>query len=424
MHKPYRPTAPATTPRALHTRWIAGASVALLATLAQAESSPYYIGASLSYAHDSNLLRLRDESAVTDRSDKVTTAALLAGIDQPIGRQRIFGNVALRSNRFADNDQYDNQSYTAVAGLDWSTVERLSGNLTASANRALSSFNLQGQDGPVEKNLETARTLDAAVRLGLVTEYSFELTGGYRQIDNSLARVQTRDYRQNTVAAGVHWRPSPDSDFGLALRDTRGRYPRYGEVGSPREVDRFKRQDVDLSASIKPSGASTLSLRLSNGKTEYDLDTGRDFSGFTGSLGWLWQVSGKLRLNTRLARETGQDSYVVTDFFGNPGTTDYSRINNSLRVKADYELSAKIALNLAVTSTQRDIVLTQSGSPGDTPSEGRERNTAVSLGARWTPVRSVMLGCDLGNERQRHSGQQGVNLKATTTSCFAQFTLQ
>jgi hypothetical protein len=408
--------------------WLAAAGLALAAA-AQAQSSPYYLGGSLSVSHDSNLLRLADGQATPagfSKSDRITSTALLAGVDQPFGRQRLYGNVALRSNRFADNAIYDNQGYTVATGLDWSTVERLSGSLAASASRNLSSYNLQEIGLLTEKNLEHVRALDASLRLGLVSEYALELSGGQRRVKNSLDidSVQSRNYVQDTAALGARWRPAPGSSLGLALRSTQGRYPKFRLVAGEYEADRYKRRDIDLTASVKPSGASALDLRLSSGKTEYDLATQRDFSGLTGSLAWFWQPSGKIRTSTRISRDTGQDSYAVTDFFGNPGTTDYSRVLSSLRVKTDYDLSAKVALNLILSYADRDLVLTQPAALGLPPLSGRDRYTTVSLGARWAPHRSLLLGCDLVNERRRGSGDLGTDVKAASTSCFGQFTLQ
>ena len=90
----------------------------------RATRSPYYIGASQAFTHDSNIFRVADECAET--ADAVSTTALLAGIDQPFGRQRGFGNAHVRYNKYQDQSQLDNTSYRLAAGLDWETVERLS----------------------------------------------------------------------------------------------------------------------------------------------------------------------------------------------------------------------------------------------------------------------------------------------------------
>jgi hypothetical protein len=417
----------------------AQAAVALAAALccaaagtATAQTSPYYVGVSQSVGYDSNLLRLGDGATVPSgysRADTTSSTALLAGLDQGLGRQRLRGSLDLRANRFAHNDIFNNMSYGATLALDWATVERLSGTVAAGVSRRLSSFNLQEVGLLREKNLEDSRNLDISANLGLVTQYSLTASVGTRDSKNSLdlPSVQSRDFAQDTASLGVQWRPTDLTRLGLGWRETRGRYPRFRQVNGAFEADRFERQDLDLSLSIRPSGASNLQLRISSGKTDYDLANQRNFSGLTGSLNWAWQPTGKISANTSLSRDTGQDSYAI-NVFGTPSTAEYSRVNTALRVALSYAASAKINLNLAVGVQQRELVrtqprLTNTGINTSTDS-GRENGSNFSLGARWVPSRSVQLGCDTGYDKRSGASNLSSTLSATTFSCYGQLTLQ
>ena len=112
-----------------------------------------------------------------------------------------------------------------------------------------------------------------------------------------------------------------------------------------------------LSATYRPSGASSLEARISSGKTVYDLNSQRDFSGVTGRLAWTWQATGKLVFTTSASRDTGQDSYGTT-FFGLPATTDYSRKNTVLQVSSGYAVSSKINITSSVLYYRGDLVRT------------------------------------------------------------------
>ena len=416
---------------ALRLRVVAVASVITAAGLALAASSPYYVGVSQTFGHESNLLRLNEAAAGPDgysRSDTVASTALLAGIDQPFGRQRLRGDVALRANRYIDNDVFNNQSYTASVALDWATVNRLSGTLAGSANRALSSFNRQEVGLLRDKNFEDTKTLDANVRLGVVTQYSLLASAGHRRVDNSLQldRVQSRNFQQDTGSLGVRWQPSSLLSLGLGVRTTQGRYPQFQRLANGSfQADRFKRNDVDLTADYQASGASTVSARLSSGQTEYDLASQRNFSGVTGSLNWGWQASGKLRINTSLSRDTGQDSYAVS-VFNTPATADYSRVNTTLRVGADWAATSKIAITTSVVSSQRELVRSLPAQAGQTINDtGRERSTAFAVGARWAPTRSSLVGCNASTDRITGSGVLATtNVKGTGINCYGQLTLQ
>lgn len=424
---PTRPTPPR---RPAPVRLLAAAAaLSALLPAAQAETSPWYVGAGISYGHDSNLLRLADGVQAPEgysKSDQILSTSLLGGLDQPIGRQRVYGNAVLRDNRYADNSLYNNQSYAVSMGLNWETVERLSGTLSGSASRQLSSFDVQEVGLLQRKNQESVRSIDGSLRWGLASLFTLEAAAGQRRVSNSLddTRIQARNYTQDVASLGVAWRPGATTSVGLGYRQTRGRYPRFGvDTDGAWVADRFDRKDIDLTATLQPSGASQLDLRLSSGKTEYDLNSQRDFSGVTGSLGWTWQATGKLRLTTRLARDTGQDSYAF-NLLGLTSAMDYSRITNSLSVRTDYAVSAKVAANLNLNYADRDLVRTLPSIFGNLEATGRERYTGVALGLTWQPLRSLSVGCNLGNDTTRGSGALGTSLKSTSLSCFGQFIIQ
>jgi hypothetical protein len=392
------------------------------------ESNPYFIGLSQTISHDTNLLRLSTRQAAPagfSKSDTSSTTALIAGIDQPFGRQRFYGNVSLRASRFDRNKVYDNDGYTALAGLDFATIERISGTISAGANRGLSRFNTEEIGLLTDKNVESVESLGATVRVGVVTEYTVEVSANHRRVDNSLDddRVRARNFRQNAASLGLRWRPSPDFNVGLALRGSQGTYPEFRRTQTGFQADEFDRQDVDLTVFYRPSGASRLELRLSEGKTEYDLATQRNFSGLTGSLAWRWQATGKVLLDTRYTRDTGQDSYAIA-FFGVPGTSDYSRTSDRLSLRAEWAASAKLAFDAGLAHVDRKLVRTIDNPFFTSDATGREKVSTLTLGGRWAPVRWARLGCNVESIRRSGSGTLGSDLKGESYGCYGQFTLQ
>jgi len=415
------------TPRPCLRHALALAACALLSTGAGAETSPYYLGAAINLNHDNNLLRLgqdRDPQPGYTKSDTVTALSLVAGIDQPIGRQRVYGSLNVRDNRYANNSRFNNVGYNANLGLDWSTVERISGTLTASSARSLQSFNIGTVD---TRDLETVNSIQGSASIGVVTQYSFEVSGGHRTVRNSEEALQQRDFNQDNARAGVRWRPSGISSFALSVGTTRGQYPRFGRTVSGDLIeDRFRRSDVELSTSLKPTGASTVDARISRGTTKYDLNTARNFSGTTGGVTWGWQPTGKLRVTSSLSRDTGQDSYAPSLFTGIPTTTDYSRLLTTARVAVDYGYSAKVSFGTSLASVTSDVVQTSSLANFTNQASGRNRSTIFTLSARWVPQRWGQLGCDLSTESRKGSGDPALayDLSATSFGCYGQITLQ
>lgn len=408
--------------------------VALACGGAAAQSSPYYIGLSQTLGYDDNVLRLGVGGPVPEgffKTDRSSTTTVLGGFDQPIGRQRVFANASLRDTRYERNQTFDNQGYNLRGGIDWSTVERLSGSVNFSANRSLQRFNSAEIGFLREKNLETVRSLNTSFNLGLITEYSLELRGGRTEVRNSLQQpsVQAREFTQDNAALGLRWRPSAITSIGLSVGATRGRYPKFritvDEQQQPNgfAADRFKRDDIELSASYRPTGASSLEAQISSGKTVYDLNSQRDFSGLTGRLAWNWQPTGKLSFSTAVTRDTGQDSY-ATAIFTLPATADYSRKNTTLQIASGYAATAKVSVTASVVYFRGDLVRTIENPFFPLEATGRDKVTQLRLSARWAPVRSALVGCDLSNEDRRGEGALGVSLRNTTFSCYGQLTLQ
>lgn len=403
--------------------------LASLAGAALAQANPYYIGVSLSRGHESNVLQLADgvePAPGFERADDVTTLALLGGFDQRISRQRVYGSLSLRSYRYASNTALDNLAYSANAGIDWATVGRVSGSLRVSGDRSLSLYDEQ-LGVLAGKNLVTSRAVNGSLSVGVVTQYSLELTGGRRNVGYSLDNpvVRSREFRQDSGSLGLRWRPSGIGSVTLSLSTTRGVYPKFGiTTGGDDLADRFKRNSVDLALSMQPTGASSLDARISNGRTRFDLNQERDFAGTTGIVSWSWQATGKLKTNVFLTRETGQDSYAVLQFGILPATLDYSRVITALGMKVDHDLTAKVALTAGYGVYRRTLVATTIGTIPQAPRAGNDSTANLTLGARWAPWRSTLLGCNAASSRRQASGELTAPGRSTSFSCYAQATLQ
>ncbi len=402
--------------------------LAFVCSTAVAQSSPYFIGLSQTLGHDSNLLRLgREETAPVGftKQDSYSTTTLLAGFNQGIGRQRVSANASLRDTRYDRNSVFNNQGYSLRGALDWSTVERLSGAVNFSANRNLQRFGSEEVGFLREKNLETVQTLSARAVLGLVTRYSLEISGGHTGVRNSLQQrgVQAREFEQDNAAIGLRWSPSSFTSLGVTAGVTQGRYPKFRISADGFVADRFKRDDIGVTANLRFSGASSVEARISDSTTVYDLNAQRNFKGLTGYLGWTWQPTSKLVFVSSARRDTGQESY-ATAVFTLPAIADYSRENTVMRISTDYNFSAKVTFNSSLVYYRSSIVRTIDNPFLPLEAEGRDKVTQLSLGARWSPVRSVLAGCDLSNEDRRAKGALVVSLRGTTFSCYGQLSLQ
>ncbi len=397
------------------------------AGVSHADTSPYRLGISQSVMHDDNLLRLGDGQSVPEgysRSDTVYSTALIAGIDQPISRQRLFGDATLRLNRFARNKLYDNEGYNLRLGLDWATVGRVGGTLLVTSNRTLATFASLEDGVPDERNIERNTRLSGTVYYGLVSLLRAEASVDRNEVDFSSERYRRRDFTQTGASLGLRWRPSGALNLLVAVRRTTGSYPNYLlQPDGSWAGDDFRRTALEVSGEWIATSASRLRARLSQGRTRYDIARERDFSGLTGEVNWAWQPTGKLVLTTRLLREPGQDTSLLGTT-GEAGSIEYSRMTSSLDLQANYQLSGKVALQAGYTYSHRDLDRTLSlTDAGQSSIVTSDNGNIFKLGAVWQPQRSLSLGCDW-RRTTRSASDLYLAQSSNAFSCYGQFMLQ
>ncbi len=385
---------------------------------ALAESSPYYIGVAQTFAHESNLLRLREgQVAPPDRSksDTISTTALVAGIDQSFGRQRLNGSASLRANRYADNRQFDGSGYGLSLGLDWETIENLSGRVNVGADRnqradlrdRLGRFIEGGTDEDTER-------FSATARLGLAGPLSIEGGVNWYSLGYEAPAASYAEYTQSGGSLGVRYRLGGATSVALSLRTARIDYPNL-LISQANPRDKRKSDNIDLNVVWVPSGSSQLDATLSQGRTRYEQLSERDFEGTTGSVAWNYTPGGRLRGNVRLARDTGQNSDLAT--------TAFSQTTDTLRVAADYDVTGKIVASASLQYYRR--VLDGTGQFVSNV-RGTDNGNVLTLGLRWTASRSLQLGCQASSERRGNNSNVLLNdaYSASIFSCYGQFTLQ
>jgi hypothetical protein len=412
---------PQRTPRRAKLARLAAASLAVAAGAALAQTSPYSIGVSQAFGHDSNLFR----TAAAPTPDKYSITGLQAGIDQPFGRQRFFANGAVRATRYEDIRQLDNTGYSVNAGVDWSTIERLSGGFNVALNQSLARYGASGdQPALTTKNVETTQEVGARVQLGMASLLALQGSLSHRRLGFSADEFAASEYNQTSASLGLNYRPSDLLTLGSALRATRGEYPNV--VLASGKAATFSRNDLDLTATWVASGLSTINARVSFGRQTSDALTQRNFSGTTGSISWAFLPTGKLSFNTTISRDTGAEATFSSLGAGTVnGAGDNSQLTTTYALSAGYAATAKIRINAAFRYTRRNLVDEQfvnGVSVG--ASEGMDSLKTLSLGATYEPTRTWQLGCNAVRELRLSDSPLSNNYSATTANCSAQFSLR
>lgn len=381
------------------------------------ERGPFFFGAAQAISHDSNIFRAAD--GATKTPDLWSTTSLRAGLDQPIGRQRLFADLAARYNKYQDVTQLDHTGYTVGAGIDWSTIERLSGRLAINASQGLANYAADNAAPTTQKNLERASEALATVRLGGETSILNLLgTLSHRDVQYSLASSAGSEVKRDLIGFGVRYRPSSLLVLGAGVRHSEGRYRNID--------DKYKRDDVDLSASWEASGASRIDARVTFSKEDHERVSARDLSTATGALSWTWTPTGKLRFITEISRDSGSEINQFSSLGGAINVIgDNSRLSNQLLLQGFYEATAKIQLNATARYTDRSLVNTLTlGSGGTVTAAGSDQTTAIALGARYDYSRTIRFGCGVGHESRSADSAVSYDYSANTANCYAQILLR
>lgn len=385
--------------------------------LAQSADAPWYAGASLGVTQIRNVYR-SDDALQPANDDQLRSASLLAGARMRWGRQRLSVDTRVSQNDYQRNRDLRNLAYNGGLNLDWVMGSRLGGQLSVGAQRSLAPFNPGNAPVTTEKNIERSERARFGARYGLAGRWSVDANVSANRRDYSIALYDRYDYSQQGADLGLRWQASPDAGLRVALRRASGEYPRHRALaGGGFEADRFRRKDVDLTLNWTPSSDNLLTLRLSDGSANHTAASARDFKGSSGRLDWTWVPTSRIRLQTTLSRDNGDDSRLVDlGFFGSFNSSNSRRYDN-LQVQAVYAISAKLSLDLSASEMRRELT----DSFGANAVTGRDRTRAAGVGLRWTFDRRGQLGCQWATDRR--SGAAGFSLPYTASSvgCSLQY---
>lgn len=356
---------------------------------AQAAQSPFYVGIQQGFTRETNPgLAINNEPR---SSDTFSTTTLRAGVSQPLSRQRLYGDVELRHIRHSNRSDFDNTGYALNAGLDFATVERISGTVAAHANRsrprliATSLPDAVGQ-GFASGSVGIAKTeeLRAVGRIGVSTPLTVEAGAEYRNVGYSTA--SSLDYDQTRGHGALIYRFSSATNVGLGVAASKSNYT----------TDKGDRSDIYVQGQWTPSASTDLQARVARTKNERDFQIQQNYTGLTGSLTWSWRPTGKVAMSTYLARDTGQDiGFLRLSPEQSVSAADFSTVSSSAGIRGTYEATAKVLVDVGGSWVERDMANRFVSGP-----RGKTTVGTLTMGARWMPTRNITAGCHVSREQQ------------------------
>ena len=393
------------------------------AQAACAEANPYFIGVSQSFTHDSNVFR--ETKREGKNSDIISGTAVFAGIDQPIGRQRLYASAALQANRFDKLSRLNYLGSDLGAGLDWSTIGRLSGGLKYTRNRGQGDFSRPEAGQTTGKNVQTTDQIAANAKYEISSRTTFDAGLEHRKIDVGNRAFISSEVTSDVARAGLKYGVSGLLTVGAGVRYTRDKRPNALQVEPGEFVgQRTTRRDLDLTADWSPTPVTQLDVRVSFGSEERSRSRGSS-SRVTGAVNAGYQPTSKLRFSARVSRDTGTE----TTFQSVPTSTpapvtganglfvDSNRLTTSYNIAATYAVTSKIGMSANYDRSQ--------GSYQSVSGNSFDNNTSIyGLGANYNATNKLSFQCQLRRETRNGESEFVRSFSANTASCLVRYLIQ
>lgn len=397
------------------------------------EPSPYYIGASQSIAHDSNVYRTS-----VPISDSYATTSLLGGFDQSIGRQHFSGSANIGYNKYRSQDVLNNTSYGANLGWDWQTINELSGGVNGSMAQSLATQNgnqpvFDANGNPIvpttARNLVKTDQVNANVRWGGSGPLS--LGGAYSHSRVDYSATPTSESTGDSASINSYYRLGPTVTTSLGVRYTRTRSP-FG-IADPTSASGYTSntstgKNLDLGVTWRVSPQTGFDARLSFTRQSNSVSDGQDFSGLTGGFSGNYAATAKLNFSASYSRDTGTNgSFFNVTQVDTGGTvsnvrmlSENSTVSDSVSLNAGYAATAKITTTASV-QYRRSRNNTTGTSNGIDYSDTLK---SATLAASYAITRGWNASCNLSRENRSVSTGSGFSYGDTTVGCTVQVTLR
>jgi hypothetical protein len=390
------------------------------------DPNPYFIGVSQEFTHESNVYRIPDGP-----SGEYSSTSIFGGFDQPISRQRLFGNARVTLNRYRSESDLNNTSYSLGTGIAWETIYKLSGTVSASLDRSLAAPAVVGVVPQAGRNIGTNRRMDARARWGGASTLTVEGALGYARSDYSLQEYVTQEARHTSGSLGLYYRPGGLLRLGVAGRVTRTETPQA--MAMPLggfQGNTVRSRNLDLLADYAASALISTSARLSYTRQTNSLAEDASFSGLTGNVNVSYRPGGKLGFNAYAARDAGFNTTPYTATAAAQvgpivvltpvsGLYQNNQVTTSFGGSVSYAATAKISAAAGARYSRgklSSVLFGQSAPETTDVSKLVYLSTSYAISRRWD------TSCRVSHESRSVSG--GINYSYTDNifSCQAQYT--
>ncbi|WP_256080017.1 XrtB/PEP-CTERM-associated polysaccharide biosynthesis outer membrane protein EpsL [Massilia sp. YIM B04103] len=366
--------------------------LALLTALAHAPagaaiSDTVHPVVSVGYTHDSNLLRLPDDTPgfAGQRSDTIRQVQAGLVLERPIGRQKLTASGRVSRVTFNHYRQLDYNGKDFAAELAWQLGNHWEGRVGTTYSQTLTPFTDFHSN---ELNLRTQRRgyADANWRF----HPSWRARAGFNRYkyQYDLAAQSIYNRTEDAGEVGLDYLAASGSRVGVVARKLKGRYHTPRSASSVRSADSWDQDELKANVYWRLSGVTQVTLLAGWARRTHELLPQRDASGANGRVRVDWQPLGRLRL----AAEGWREFAAVDNIFVN------SSLNRGASLTGSWDISAKLQATASLRREKRrfegglgSIVFREA--PSDT-------TKGSSVGLLYAPLPSMQLNLNVFRDQR------------------------
>ena len=357
---------------------------------AQSITNPYL---DVHYEHDSNVFRAQNSQANViafgDPKMSDTDVKYVVGVDETYmwSQQKLTATLEGRRYDFNHYDNLNHDEYLAHVVLNWKTTSLLDGMIDARQEQIMAPFTLGNS---TQLTVDVDRKINATLNLNFNPDWRLETGASVHDLKTPLQNYP--DFAEHEVAThlGLINRSVANLNYGIAIDHIDGRYENAPDVGG------YSQTGASLTATYIVSGLTTFNGAIGYTRRNQTQDT---FSGFTGALGYIRQLTAKTSVNIQVLRAV--NSYAAAGA---------SEIDTSATVGLTWQATYKIgvAANYGyVRSTFIGQVI-----PGSEANGRVDTLPTESLNISYQPFKKLLLRAYL-NKQSRSSNFELANFSDT-----------
>ncbi len=350
------------------------------------------IDTGVSVQYDNNLFRLPESpnpalvNGVASRSDRITSGLIGIDLDKEYGQQRWKLDANFQRYQYARNRSLDYSATDYSALWLWRFTPAFSGKL--SLDRIEQPISFADYFNYSQKNIRITenRRFDA----DWLVSGGWHVLGGVSQIkqENSALFNAESSYRQRSAEGGAQYDFSSGSTLALIGRNADGTYLDRALDPVALLDTEFKQKEIEAKLNWLLTGKSTINAKVGYLNRKHPNFSRRDFGGMVGTVDYIWDVTGKIRIDSRLERSL----IAYQDF-----DSSYY-VNRQFSIAPVWSMTEKLSARLELSSAwqnYRGSIRPVAGA------ERRDRLNSYQFSISWKPTEKITVtGSLLHQERK------------------------